>query len=465
MNVRVLRIELRRSVAPWAGAVVLTSALAFLYLLNAGWWNGTTAWTAQWTSLAMWTRALLFYLWPLAVGFGALQGLRDHRSKMSELLTTTPRPVWHRAAKPAGAMAITLASAFALLVLVGGVQVFARTEYTHLGWLPISLVGALFLVAGAVLGMGAGRALPSVLTPPALAMAAFAFTALMHMSLGRTQTTTSDGMTNTDPKQISLLSPEVEEVRNVFVTLSTSVHLGQTIWLLGMAATGFALLIAATPRTRLIALTPVLAGAALALLVLPSDPRRMYVFDEAAAELVCDGPVCVTKTHEDRLADLTGPGKEALRLLHTALGDRAPTSVRENTAVLPHGATPQWSSKTVLLDFDDDIIADAEGEELTRAMIAKGMVPGCTPVGWTSVGGDLYAQTVAAGWVLGDLKPLPRSLPADLRREVDAETRAAWKELKALPRTDQRARIDSMRAVAHSCKGDAFDALSSGASR
>lgn len=193
VNFRVLRTELRRSVAPWAGGVILTSALAFLYLVNGSWWTGTTAWTAQWTSLALWSRSLLFYLWPLAVGFGALQGLRDHRSRMVELLTSTPRPARHRAAVPAGATAITLASAYALLILVGGVQVLANTAYTHAGWLPISLVGALFLVAGALLGMGVGRALPSALTPPLLAMSAFAFTALMHLSLGRTATTDPAG--------------------------------------------------------------------------------------------------------------------------------------------------------------------------------------------------------------------------------------------------------------------------------
>ncbi|MEF9908459.1 hypothetical protein [Streptomyces sp. P9-A2] len=461
MNIRVLRIELKRSVAPWAGAVVLTSALAFLYLVDASWWRGTTAWTAQWTSLAMWTRSLLFYLWPLAVGLGALQGLRDHRSKMPELLRSTPRPARHRAAMLAGTTAITLASAFALLVLVGAVQVLANTEYTHLGWLPISLVGALFLVAGAVLGMGAGRALPSVLTPPALAMGAFVFTALMHMSLGRTET----GVASTEPNRVSLLSPAVEEVRDVLVTLSSSVHVGQTIWLLGLAATGFALLVAATPRSRLIALTPTLAGAALALLVLPSDPRRMYVVDEAAAEPVCDGPVCVAKAHRTRLADLAGPGKEALRLLHGALGGRAPASVRENTAVLPDGAVPQWSGETVLFDFDDGVIAAAEGEELTRALIAKAMVPGCTPVGWSSWGNEDFAQTVAVGWVLGDLRPLPGTESASLRSEVEAETRPVWKELEALPRAEQLSRINAMRAAALSCEGDAFDALSGGASR
>ncbi|MEU3612285.1 hypothetical protein ABZ725_08190 [Streptomyces sp. NPDC006872] len=469
MNISVLRIELKRSVAPWAGAVVLTAPLAFLYLLNGTWWTGTTAWTAQWTSMALWTRSLLFYLWPLAVGLGALQGLRDRRSKMSELLTSTPRPARHRAATLAGTTAFTLTSAFALLVLVGGVQVLANTEYMHLGWLPISLVGALSLVAGAVLGMGAGRALPSVLTPPALAMGAFVFTALMQMSFGRTETTTAAGVPITEPNRVSLLSPAVQEVRDVLVTLSAPVHVGQTIWLLGMAATGFALLVAATPRARLTALTPIMAGAVIALLVLPSDPRRIHVVDEAAAELVCDGPVCVTKTQQGRLADLAGPGRKALGLLRSVLGDEAPVSVRENTDLLPEGSTPQWSRSTVLFDFDDDLIAAAKGaakgEELTLALIAKGMVPGCTPTGWTSFGSDLFAQTVAVGWVLGDLEPLPGTLSAGLRSEVDAEARPVWKKLEALPRAEQLSRIGAMRAAAFSCKGDPFEVLSRGASR
>ena len=59
VNLRILRIELTRSAAPWTGAAVLASALAFLYLLPGGWWHGTVLWTAQWTSMAMWTRYLL----------------------------------------------------------------------------------------------------------------------------------------------------------------------------------------------------------------------------------------------------------------------------------------------------------------------------------------------------------------------------------------------------------------------
>ncbi|MBQ0850872.1 hypothetical protein J8N05_22170 [Streptomyces sp. BH-SS-21] len=463
MNGRILRIELRRSVAPWAGAVVLLPALAFLYLVDAAWWRGTTAWTAQWTPMAMWTRSLLFYLWPLAVGLGALQGLRDHRSKMYELLTSTPRPARHRAAALAGTTACTLATAFALLVLVGAVQVWGNTAYTHAGWLPISLVGAFFLVAGAVLGMGAGRALPSALTPPATAMAAFVFTVLMHASLGRTETVMEGGFPGTEPNRVSLLSPTVEEVRDALVTLSVSVHLGQTVWLLGMAATGFALLIAATPRARLTALAPLLAGAVVALLVLPSDPGRMYVVDKAAAELVCDGPVCVTTTQRARLDDVAGPGKKALRLLHAALGDRAPVSVRENAAVPPQGSTPRWSRESVLFDFDDDMITGVRGEELTRALIAQAVVPMCVPVGWGGTAADPATQSVAVAWVTGDLQPL-----AGNGYSAAAQTAAArpvWKELKALPQDEQLSRIGAMRTTALSCEGEPLAALKGEASK
>ncbi|MDX2680555.1 hypothetical protein [Streptomyces soliscabiei] len=461
MNVRVLRTELKRSLAPWAAVVALATASALLYLISEPWSDTTTAWTGQWTSMALWTRTLLFYLWPFAIGIGALQGLRDHRSKISELLTSTPRPPWHRAAMLAGTTAFALVAAFVSLILAGAVQVPAHTGYTHLGWLPISLVGVLALVAGAVLGMGAARALPSVLTPPALAMGVFVFTGV----LARTGTTAGPGVPDAEPNRLVLLSPAVEEVPNTLVTLSASVHLGQTIWMLGVAATGFALLVAAAPRTRLLALAPVLAGAALALLVLPADPRRMFVVDEAAAKPVCDGAVCVSRAQQARLAGLVGPGEEALRLLHGALGGRAPVTVRENTTVQPDGATPRWSRTTVLFDFADDMFAAAKGQEMTRALIAQGIAPGCSPVGWSTFGGDQFAQTVAVGWVLGALEPLPGTGSAALNRAVVTRVRPVWEELMALPRAQQLARINAMRAAAVSCEGDAFEVLKGGPSR
>ncbi|MGV9525519.1 hypothetical protein ACWDRS_35690, partial [Streptomyces griseus] len=171
MNLRVLRTELLRSAALWAGLTVLVAGSLFLFAIDGSWWRGTVRWTGQWTSLALWTRVLLAYLWPVAAGIGALYGLRDHRSRMPELLATTPRPGWQRAATPATAIAVALVTGFGALLVCGGVLVaLGPASYTHLGWLPISAVALLALVAAGVFGMGVARALPSPLTPPALAV-------------------------------------------------------------------------------------------------------------------------------------------------------------------------------------------------------------------------------------------------------------------------------------------------------
>ncbi len=459
MNTRVLRTELKRSVAPWAGAVTLLGGLAFLYSLSGPWWKGPVMWTAQWTSMAMWTRSMLVFLWPLAVGLGALQGLRDHRSKMPELLTSTPRPAWQRAATLSGSTALTLTSGFGLFVLVGAVQVLFRAEYQHLGWLPISLVAGLALVAGAVLGMGAGRALPFALTPPALAVAALFVTAVLRMTLDTALPSSSL------PIPVALLSPAVEGVRQVLLTFSASVHVGQTLWLLGMAATGFALLAAATPKARTLALTPLLSGAAVALLVLPAAPRETYVVDEDAAARVCDGRVCVTKAHEGELAYLAGPGEKALRLLRESLGAGAPAAIRETTALNSPLEPAERSRTHVIVDFADEAVSGARGEELTRVLVGLGVAPTCWSRTWGSSGTDAEAaaQSVAAGWVFGDLRPIDGTMHSAAYQMKKA--RPAWKKLKALPRADQRSRIKAMRAAALSCEAQPLEALTGGGSR
>ncbi|MFF0549989.1 hypothetical protein ACFYUL_13615 [Streptomyces sp. NPDC004311] len=454
MNSRVLRTELRRSVAPWAGLVLLAAPLALLYLIPGMWWTGTARWTAQWTSMALWTRSLLILAWPVAVGLGALQGLRDHRSGTAELLASTPRPARHRAAALAGATAVAVASAFALVVLVGAVQVLAGTGYPHFGWLPISLVGALALAAGAVLGMGVGRALPSVLTPPVLAVAALVFTNVLRVS---DETAVPEAAV---PNRLSLLSPAPAQAREVLFTLSSSVHVGQTLWFLGLAASGFLLLAAASPRARLLAVAPVLAGTAAALLVLPSDPHRTYVVDEAAARQVCDGPVCVTKTHQARLAGLADPGRRALGLLRQALGDRAPAVIHESATPRELGATPERHDGILVVDFDDATIADARGDALVRALVAQGMAPVCRPRSNREGGpaSETAAQAIAAGWVLGDLLPLDGN--GHSRAEQFALAEPVWRELTALPPAEQLARIDAMRSAALGCEADPLAALS-----
>ncbi|MET8699551.1 hypothetical protein ABZW10_11890 [Kitasatospora sp. NPDC004723] len=458
---RVLRTELRRSVAPWAGAVVLAAALAFLELAHGPWSTGTTRWTAQWTSMALWTRHLLVFLWPLALGLGALQGLRDHRSGTVELLATTPRPARHRAAALVAPTALAVAAAFGVLVLLGAVRVLAGgAASTGAGWLPISLVGALALAAGAVLGVGVARTLPSALTPPALAVAGFALTNVLR------QTTDAAVPASAVPNRLSLLSPTVADVRQTLFTLSAPVHLGQTLWLLGLAGTGLALLTAGTRRARLLALTPLLAGAALALPLLPADPRDTYVLDRAATTRVCDGPVCVTAAHRARLDELAGPGRDALGLLRGALGDRAPATVHETTTPRAIGDTPERPYEALLVDFDDAVIGAAGGPELTRALVGQGIAPLCSPRGDRESGTlpETVAQSIAAAWALGDE---PRPLDGTMHRAQDqAELAApAWRAFSALPPAEQRQRIVALHTAAVACTDDPLDVLAGGASR
>lgn len=462
---RVLRTELKRSAAPWAGAVVLAGSLAIFYLFDGIWWRGTAGWTAQWTTMAMWTRYLLAFWLPFVVGIGAVYGLREPRSRMAELLATTPLPAWRRAAMPTGAIALALAAGFGLLLLVGGVQVaLGPTTYTALGWLPISLVAVLGLVAAAVFGMGVARALPSVLTPPALVVVFLVMTGLL-LRVGIEGEVPSARVSN----RLALLSPAAAEPRQMLLTLAGSVHLGQTIWLLGLLATGFALLAAATRRARLLAVTPVLAGAALALLILPAAARDTYVVDKAAATLVCDGPVCVTQASRSHLAELAPRGKEALSVLHDVLGDKAPTSVREDTTLRALGDPRPLSGDVVLVDFDEQLFTGATGKDLTRALVAQGLAPSCHGRTTREGGGqdDVALQSIAVSWALGDpaLRPMEEKGTDQYSRKTWADADTAWQKLKGLAPAEQRAWIAELRTASLSCTARLGGVPAGGASR
>ncbi|MEU1287625.1 hypothetical protein [Kitasatospora sp. NPDC005856] len=464
MNRRVLRTELRRSAAPWAGAVVLGGSLAVFLLYDGVWSRGTAGWTAQWTTMAMWTRSLLAFWLPLVVGIGAVYGLREPRSRMTELLTTTPLPAWRRAVLPAGALALALAVGFGLLTVVGGARVaLGPTTYTGLGWLPIPLVAVLGLVAAAVFAMGVARTLPSVLTPPALVVACLVTTNMLRV---RIEGVVPDSRTS---NRLGLLSPVTAEPRQMLLTLSGSVHLGQSIWLLGLLATGLALLAATTRRARLLAVTPVLAGAAAALLILPAAARDAYVIDKAAATLVCDGPVCVTEASRSHLAELVPRSREALSVLHDVLGDRAPTSVREDTALRALGDLRALPDDAVLVDFDEQLFADATGSDLTRALVAGGLAPSCHPRTPREGGGqdDAALQSIAVSWALGDptLRPIEEKATDEYSRRTWAAADAAWQGLKELAPAEQRAWIAELRTAALSCTARLRELPAGGAAR
>ncbi|MFE3827111.1 hypothetical protein [Streptomyces sp. NPDC059092] len=458
---RILRIELRRSAALLTGILVLVVSLAYLHLLTGPWTHGDERWTAGYTAAAWWQREILVFLWPGAVVAGAVQGLRDHRSRTSELLATASRPAWHRGAGNATAFALTLTVAYLLVFLSGVVQVVTNNGHPQLGWLPIVTVGVLALIAGGWLGMGIARTVPSRFTPPALGLVTLMCAVVLSGYV----------LPDPAPQQVMLLSPSLSGPSSAFLTVAWQASAGQALWLLGVAATGFLLLVtvgrraarAVRVRARLFALAPMALGAAVALPLLPGDTYDTYIVDASVTEPVCEGRVCVTRLHESRLDGFAAPADEALRLLSRLPG--APTSVREEVTPWPPGTPVRRDAAVLPVDFEARHLDGATPEETTRALLAgAGTAPCLDPHADLATEEqeraydekravrEWAARTVAAAWFTGELKPLPGL--AYLREDAGVLARPAWEALRALPAGEQRARIVALRDATLTCDGD-----------
>ncbi|MFD9966004.1 hypothetical protein [Amycolatopsis sp. NPDC058986] len=455
MNARILRIELRRTIAPWTALLLLAVAIFTVYAIRGPILRLPAAFGQEWVSSALWTRMLLMYLLPIVIGAGALQGMRDSRSGTVELLGTTPRPAWHRAAKLAGLLAGLSFLAYAVIFGIGAAQVVARGGYFSFAWLPAFLIGGLAVVAVACIGLGAGRALPSPIIAPVLAVVTFVVEAALYLSF--LNSTFGEGFL---PNQVSLLAPAFADPQTVFATTATSVDIGQTLWFLGLAVTGFLLLVVKSVRVKVFALAPMALGALIAIPLFPASPADDLVFDRAAAELVCDGPVCVTRVHEDRLAGLVGPGRETLRLLAKLPG--APTKVVESSAPASFRDVMPRDPATVFVDLQSYVGQHTAPADLPRVLVGGAGVSSCFSV-QRDEPREFAARVVAAAWFVGDLKPFHAGSYSDQRAAPIAE--AAWRALRALPEPEQQTRILALRQALLTCHGDALDALVPGIAR
>ena len=435
----ILRTELRRSTAPVLGIGLVVFSLGLVYSLTGPWVHGTAQWNEQWTGLAQWTRYLTVFLWPLVAGIGAWQGLRDHRSRVTELFATTPRPAWRRLLTTAGAVAVALTTGYLVLLVVGGVQVAAHTSYFHLKWLPVAGVMVLALVGIALLGFGIGRLVPSLITPPVLAVAALAAQIAVIQQGWPLLLTPAFG------------APDI----TAFTTVDISVSAAQALWFTGVGATGLCLALAVRARARVAALLPVALAAAVVVPVL-SDVDSPVVADEDALALVCDtdGPrVCVTAVHENHLPTLTGPVREALALLGKL--PSPPTSFLE----VPPKDGGRPAPDVVAVSFLTEPFTDPE--DIKRAVLAGAGTPMCEtqPGDWETTVSTVSARIVAAAWFTGSLAPVP-----DYRYLWDVERddiERAWQELRALPAAEQTARMAAYREAALDCRGDLSTLVSS----
>ncbi|WP_244885633.1 hypothetical protein [Amycolatopsis vancoresmycina] len=451
----IFRIELRRSIAPWAGLALLAFALGFLFLLSGPWWKVPAPWTAHTTTTALWVRFLLQFLWPVVVGAGAIQGMRDSRSGMTELLATTPRPPWQRALRLAGAVGALTALAYLLVFVVGAGEVLAHGGFFSAAFVPVLLIGVLGVVAGGWAGMAAGRLLPHPLTAPGLAVLALVGTTLCWMSL-------ESGLDAVLPARLGPLAPALAEPRGSMVTTTVSLDAGQAAWFGGLAVTAFLLLSAGSARARLLSLLPLAAGAAVALPLFPAVPEAALTADSHAAREVCDGPVCVAELHRDRLAVLAGPGREALAMLAKLPG--APTRVEEQ--VQPDSVTepPRRDPGVVHLDFQrNDVLLAADAPGLRVAVLSGAGVPSCERPSAPSVS-DTGARMIAAAYFTGELKLLPEYAGSWFRTQL-GPVEQAWAKFRALPEDVRFARIVALRQVLLTCQGDPLGTLVPGALR
>jgi len=160
---RVLRLEIRRSVVPWAVPLLIALFLFDTYRTAAGL---PPVWTVRSSVI---TQSMLVDFIPFAAGLGAWVGSREGRRKTRDLLATTVRPALMRQASALGATLFWL-----LLVFLAGVVVLYVTTALQATWggpplWPVA-VGAVGVVTATVLGFTAGALFPGRFTAPLAAI-------------------------------------------------------------------------------------------------------------------------------------------------------------------------------------------------------------------------------------------------------------------------------------------------------
>jgi hypothetical protein len=441
MTARILRIELRRSTAPWVAVLVVALGAALFYL--------TTSRDGWWIALAVQERSMLLLLWPLALGAGAWQGRRERRERMEELISSTPLPRWRRVLPTAVAMAIGAVAGYLGTFGAGTGRTLPYATYFSIGTVPVVAVGAVSMITAVWLGLAVGSRYPSTLTPTLLGVAAVAVQVGVRGVAGAG-----------DMSRVGLLLPTMfggpADSSMEFAIPTARTNLSQAVWLAAIAATGLLLFAAASRRGRLAAILPAVIGAAV---VLPLQPGNAdaYEPDRDAIARVCtpDTPlVCVPRAHQSALNSLRDPARQALAMLAAKLPN-APTSVAEEYRQ-PHRSErqtvlvqPLRVSAGQFTDPPEDILwylLDGAGTRLCDALDL---------VAEEQLDRYLTARQVAAAWLLGHLPANPPG-PAPL----SPATEPALRTLRGLPAGEQRARVAALREAELTCQpGDRLEIL------
>ncbi|MGY1434058.1 hypothetical protein [Streptomyces reniochalinae] len=288
---RIVRLEAKRSIA-------LPLLLVLAALTRAFLWMDIQEWAASWASLVQSARAIAWVSLPVVLAAGIWHGGREGRNEVSELFAATPRP------RPVRLLPAFVAIVGAVVIAEAGVVAWAATliarhaTYSGGQW-PLGLaVGLLAAIAVTLLGLGIGRA---VATPVAAPLAAVALFLVLAVSA-------DERPANRLVDVVLPMLPKTDDFHRVLPSLSVS----QCVWFTALGATGVLLTVAGTRRARWLALTPAVAGIALAALLAPSGA---IVRDPQATALVCareNNRICVTKVHTHALPTLVAPAQKVL---------------------------------------------------------------------------------------------------------------------------------------------------------
>jgi hypothetical protein len=425
MATRILGIELRRSAAAWVAGVIAAVGVFVLFASNPPF--------GAWMELVIFQRDIMQLTWPLALAAGAWQGIRDSRSKVDELLGTTPRPRWRRMLPVAAAMAIAIVLAY--LVMLAGAAFHLRhaLAYFPLGAIPIIALGALGMVAAVWLGLAIGSLLPSPLTAPLLAVAGFFGLALSPMFLSQDS--------HEDPGT-ALLMPYLQGPRDgnfALSMLSARANLAQALWLVALAATGLALFGTRKAGHRMAALLPVVLGAGIVLPMAPDTLTSAWIPDLRATETVCtrDQPVvCSARINSYALERVRGPARQALSILATKLPS-APSRVM----IVPNKPPEGPASRDTVMVVVDDVDAVSDDALLWLILDGAGVRP-CPELAGKGETDRSYAtaREVVAAWLLDRDPP-----------STDDRPRKALAALQALPADEQKARVIAFRDAERAC--------------
>lgn len=437
---RVLRIELRRSVARWL--VLVPLPLAVLGVGEAG--RGLNV-------IAYDQRQLVGLLSALVIGLAAWQGRRDRRSGMDELLATTPRPRAQRVLPAVTALALAAVAGYWLVHAGLAAYVAAVGGHLSASSLPVTVVGTLFFLVAVVLGLVAGRWLPFLAIPPL---------ALVYLAA-------SVGLADTeaygDPPGTLLLWGGLEAHSRMAAELAAATvpaHLAQGVWALGLLVAGFIVFATTGRRARAAALVPVALGGAITLPLVPDRYIDAFYPDPGAIAAVCsaDSPmVCVLRAHHLALPEVRAAGREALATLSAKL-PQAPSRVAETYLLRESGVwragTPRPRTDTLYtVPWRDGM--GRPGRDLPWMLLMGAGTLSCDNAPpWPSPARTRYdaARLVAAAWLLDEPPLSPTDRPEVWGWLPDrALTLPAYQALRGLPAAEQRKRVADLREAELAC--------------